>query len=335
MRVRAYVYEEGKEVTRHKSLDALSSIPENATVWIDIQSEEEEELATVAAHFGLHELTIEDCLSPGHSPKLEDYGKYLFMIFRGLNPAYALEEVEGREEDEEVEEEEYTTAVAIYLSENYMITHRLREVPWLNTVGRQVKQVPEQTIALGTARLAHRVIDVLIDRFTRGLTYFEELIDKIEDKAIESPESFDMSQVIELKRSMSTVRQIMRDQRVVISRLVNEPSLVGNSQLQRYFKDVEDHAVAIINTMEKQIDNLVGLRDVYFAMTNVRLGDIMRILAVITTIAVPLNLVVGLYGMNFKAIPLLEDPRGFWVILVAMLAVAILMLVFFRKKRWI
>ena len=127
----------------------------------------------------------------------------------------------------------------------------------------------------------------------------------------------------------------MRDQRVVISRLAHEATLIRERQLRRYFRDIEDHAIAISKTIDTQIDSLSGIRDVYFASVNVQLGDIMRVLAVITTIAVPLNLITGMYGMNFKIIPLMDEPLGFWSITGTMLVIAILMLLFFRKKKWI
>ena len=333
------VYDKDGNLQCHENLDMLDSLDDSYTAWIDLDEESSNELPRVAAHFDLHELTIEDCQDIDHSPKLDDYGKYLFMIFRSFSPEPFFQEDAAEEKNEEdpheATEEEYTQALAIYLSEHFIITHRLQEIPWLDALIRRTKQIPERTVANGTDTVTHAIVDVLIDRFSRGLNYFENTIDELEDLIIEDPKKFELTDIIQIKRRLGFLRQVMRDQRVVISRLAHEATLIRERQLRRYFRDIEDHAIAISKTIDTQIDSLTGIRDVYFASVNVQLGDIMRVLAVITTIAVPLNLITGMYGMNFKIIPLMDEPLGFWSITGTMLVIAILMLLFFRKKKWI
>lgn len=338
MTIKVCIYDKEAGLSTHESLDPAREAPESAMLWVDVETRDPEELGTVAKLFKLHELTVEDCLDRGHSPKLEDFGSYVFMIFRGLKPLQLISEDENEldlEPTDEDDEEPYTRAVSIYLGERYVITHRNDEVPWLDALLRQVTQIPERTLARGTDMLAHRIIDVLIDRFTRGLGAFEDVIDRLEGVAIQAPEDFELSDVLELKRGLGALRQVMRDHKVGISRLAHDRALIGEQKVRRYFRDVDDHATAAIKQIDKQIEMLVGIRDVYFAMANVRLGDIMRILAVITTIAVPLNIVVGLYGMNFAAIPLLDSPYGFWLVIAIMSILTCAMLLFFRRNRWI
>jgi len=329
-----YCYNQAGQLSIEEDMNALQNLPNDSVIWMDIESSDPELMNRVAETFHLHELAIEDCLTPGHYPKIEDYGQYLFMIFRSLIVPSNSED-DFHKIDDEIEEEENTRAVAIFLAKNFIISHRMREVSWLDAVGRQIKQIPERTIEAGSDAIAYRIIDVLIDRFTRGLNTFEDKIDALENMAIEQPDEFEIPFVNETKRELSTLRHIMRDQRVIITRLAQETSLIRERQLRRYFKDVEDHAIAIITTIDKQIEATVGVRDVYFAMANVRLGDIMRILAVITTVAVPMNLVVGMYGMNFDVIPLSHDPYGFWLIMAGMTLLAIGTLYLFKRNHWI
>lgn len=346
MSITAYIFGKDNTLRVEESLDFLTDHKENELLWIDIETKEEAELNKIAEHFSLHELTVEDCLTPGHAPKLEDFGHYLFFIFRALNPGSELPRVEINSDvinsltethtnEADNEEEELTRSISIYLSESFVISHRMYPMPWLDALLRQVKRRPDTFFEGGTNELTHSILDVLIDRFLRGLSFFENQIDYLEDNVIKKPDDFDMQVVLELKRQLITIKHIMRDQKAVISRLAVDGNLIKDKQLRRYFRDIEENTNNAINTIDKQIDNLVGLRDVYFAMANVRLGDIMRILAIITTIAVPLNLVVGLYGMNFDAIPLLHNQYGFWVVMILMLCVAGIMLLFFRKKRWL
>lgn len=329
MSVTVYHYTRDKVLTVLENLPVDLELPTDGMLWIDIESNDLTLMNTIGKLFDLHELAIEDCLTPGQYPKLEDYGSYLFMIFRTL----FLGAEHNAEED--IEEEEHTRSVSIFLSERFIISHRMKEVTWLDALGRQVTRIPDRTIAAGPDGIAYRIVDVLIDRFTRGLNYFEDQIEHLETIAIESPDDFEISTVNELKRELSTIKHIMRDQRVIITRLAQETQLIRERQLRRYFRDVEDHAIAIINSLEKQIEATAGVRDVYFAMANVRLGDIMRILAIITAIGAPMHLVVGMYGMNFEVIPMSHDPNGFWMIMGVMTLLAVLLLAIFRRNRWL
>ncbi len=332
-------FEEGKPVTISDSVDRIGDLTPQRSVWVDIQTDDFAELSHVAGIFGLHELTVEDCLTPGHFPKLDDYGSYLFILLRGMRAWSEVEEVWEEDFDDSDKDDEgqisYTRKVAVYLGQNFVVTFRRREVVWIDALIRQVQQNPERILREGVDGIAHRVIDVLIDRFIRSIGFFENMIEKFEDNALQNPDSFEVTELFEVKRDLVHLRQVARNQRGLISRLATDPTLVQDTQRRRYFKDIDDHAVAILRLLDKQIQSVLSIRDSYLAVANVRLGDTMRILTIITTIAAPMHLVVGLYGMNFAAIPLLDNPYGFWLVLVLMLLLGVGMLLFFRKNRWI
>ena len=342
MAVTLLVQELDSGVTRvFERIEDLVEARPDTRVWLDVWSEDPEVMARVAAHFGLHELTVEDCLTPGHAPKLEDFGTHLFLVLRSMKSFQELEslwaERQGEDEDgaERHEEEHFTRKVALYLSDRFIITYRRGEVSWLDALVRKASQAPEQLLAAGTDTVAHRVIDVLTDRFIRGLGFFERVLEEEEHTALEAPDRFSMSELLELKRELMVLKQIARVQRTVTAKLAGDPSLIIRKQQRRYFKDIDDHALDVINMIEKEVDTLHGIRDAYFTHANVRLGDTMRILAVITTLVAPLNVLVGVYGMNFDAMPLLHDRNGFWIVLVFLLGITVLMLLYFRRKRWL
>jgi len=298
-------------------------------LWIDIRSGDTVQMSALGERFELHELSIEDALTAGHSPKFEDYGIYKFMILRALRrDARVIESAE-------TEEEQTSVGVALYLSPRYLITHGVSGLPWLSQLFASIARLPATQLPSTTYELAYRVVDMLTDHFTRDLQAVDLRIDELEEEIVSQYQEFDLGEVLDFKRELVTLRHIVRAQRSVITRLASEVPEIRDGKLRRYFRDIDDHNLANISTVDKQIDNLLGLRDVYFALANVQLGDIMRVLAVITTIAVPLNLVVGMYGMNFDVIPLLHDPRGFWLIMLAMVVLGFLMLAFFRRNRWI
>jgi magnesium transporter len=336
MRVTIFSYDKDRQF---QHLDSLADVPPLSSLeclWIDVQTDSRELVAEVASKFSLHELTVEDCLDKDHLPKLEDYGSYLFLIFRGIaiRASALLADEINEEEREHSDEEEYTSQVAMYLSEKFVITIRTQEISWFEAVLRQVRQHPEKSMASGPDAIAHRVIDVGIDRFERGLEMFDRKIDILEEAAIRGLEEFEMYQILDLKRELIALRQIARSQRAIMLRLSNETSPIVEPERKRYFKDIDDQAVSLINTLDKLVDNIQGVRDAYFAMSNVRLGDTMRILAIITTILAPLNIMVGIYGMNFEVMPLIHNKNGFWIMVSLLLITTIGMLAYFRRKRW-
>lgn len=323
-------------------IDILDSLSPVATVWIDIEGEDPDQFNSVAERFDLHELSVEDCITPGHFPKLDDYGAYLFMIFRALKPWAEMEDTWTRmkedlplDEDDEGVHERFTRKVAVYLSRNFFITYRRKEVAWLDAIVRQTTQHPEHLIQQGTEVIAHKVIDVLVDRFLRNMAFFDKIIDHFEELTLKAPDDFDVSDLLELKHNLTSIRTLLRNQRGVVSRLASDPSLIEGKPQRRYFKDIDDHCVDLVSMAENQVENTLSLRDTYLAMANVRLGDTMRILAVITTVAAPIHIVVGVYGMNFEAIPLLHNPDGFWFVVSISCILAFGMLLYFKNRRWI
>jgi magnesium transporter len=338
-------FEEGRDVVVYDSLDAIGEITPNRSLWVDVESDDLAELSQIASTFGFHELAVEDCLTPGHFPKLDDYGSYLFLIVRGFKSWTEVEEIwetdyvsntnKGDSASERIEQESFTRKVAIFLSQNIIVTFRRKEVAWLDALVRRAQTKPDLTLVDGTEGIAHRVIDVLTDRFMRGIGFFENVIDGFEDAALERPEDFEIQDLFEVKRELVYLRQMARNQRSILSQLANDQTLISDSQKRRYYKDIDDHTIAIIRDLDKHIQSVISIRDSYLAIANVRLGDTMRILTVITTIAAPLNIVVGMYGMNFHAIPLLDNQYGFWFVVAAMLGVGIMMLAYFRRKNWI
>ena len=347
-----FVHAPNSPLAVYDNLAALKDVPAEATVWVDVETESEEDLKLLAGHFGLHELAIEDCLTPGHFPKLEDYGHCVFIVLRALKPWAVVEDIwkamasQLEETDDTIrrlaekireneEEGRLTRKISIFLSRKFIITHRRREISWLDAVVRQISESSQRYLERGTDALAHHVIDVLTDRFLRGINFFEGVIEKAEDESVANPLHFDMGRILELKRALIWLRQIVRDQLQVVARLSMDSSLPVQDNQRRYFKDIVDNVQSIAHVIDKQIDSLTGVRDAYFAATNTRLNDTMRILAIITTIAAPLNVIVGLYGMNFHNMPFLNHAYGFWGTIVFMVVISIAMLLFFRKKQWL
>lgn len=306
--------------------------------WINVRIEDTAELPEIAKFFNLHELSIEDCMTPLHFPKIEDQGTYIFAIFRGLKSNLDIWEDLVKYEDisRGTEEETLTHKVALYYSKNFIISVETITVPWIEALIRQLKSNNSLSSPFSPPLfLFYKIIDILVDRFLRGLSEFDDTIDTLEDLAIEETDNFQISYILQIKRKLTYLRQISKDQELVIQKIEYTNDIIKDSAMKKYFRDIKDHAADISKTIDKQISDVLSIRDAYLALVNVKLGDIMRVLAVITTIAVPMNVIVGMYGMNFDNIPLLHSEIGFWIVSTIMIAICIVMIIFFRKKKWI
>ena len=331
-----YLKKLGSKIQIFEDLNCLSSVEDTDLIWVDIETEEPSDLAELANFFQLHELAVEDCFTIGHFPKLEEYNNCLFLMIRGLKSTAEIEEIRNSEElDEEYNSEKLTRGIGIFLGKNFIITHRLYEVSWLDAFLRQFKNSPEIYENFNPQDLALRICNTLSARFLRGVNYFEDEIDAIEDDIIQRPEKFDMLNLLDIKRDLNILISIARDQKTIFARLAQEPNLVSSRQIRRYYKNIEDRMSTTMQSLQRLIDNLGSVRDVYLAVSNVRLNDIMRVLAVITTLTAPLNVIAGIYGMNFSLIPLSENPFGFVAIVSLMFLMLMLLLTYFRRKKWV
>lgn len=331
-----YLKKFGSKIEIFEDLSCLAQVEENDLIWVDVETDQPEDLEELSNFFQLHELAIEDCFTIGHFPKLEEYNNCLFLMIRGLKNTAEIEEIRNSEElDEEYNSEKLTRGIGIFLGKNFIITHRLYEVSWLDAFLRQFKNSPEIYENFNPQDLALRICNTLSSRFLRGVNYFEDEIDLIEDDIIQRPEKFDMLNLLDIKRDLNILISITRDQKTIFSRLSQEPNLVSSRQIRRYYKNIEDRMSTSMQSLQRLIDNLGSVRDVYLAVSNVRLNEIMRVLAVITTLTAPLNVIAGVYGMNFGRIPFADYHYGFFFIVSMMVLTTFLLLAYFRKKRWV
>jgi magnesium transporter len=316
-------------------VERTSDLPAKPTsadefIWIDIRTVDGNLLRDFAELYEFDELSVEDALTPHHYPKLEDFGNYRFMLLRALRPPKSL----MSEEEQETDEEQHTQTLSFYYTENLLVTHRALPLTWLDelfdSVGRLRWRVP-----IKGAAIVHQIIDTMVDRFMRDLVVFEDRLESMENLVVEDLSRFELSDTLMFKRELTTLRHIIRDQRVVVMRFANETPGLRDGNLHRLFRDVDDHLRVVLGTVDKQIDSIDGLRDVYFAMANIQLGDILKVLAVITTVGAPLQIIVGMYGMNFGHMPLLHEPYGFWIVTGLMILLVALMLMVFKRLRWI
>ena len=299
--------------------------------WICLIQPDKETLSQLASRIAMHELTLEDCFSESYIPKFEVFKDSAFLRAYGLKKAPFTKE--GSNYTFEDQPEALSSKTAIYMWKNLVLTIHSEKSFWIEDLISEIHTYPNEFLTYTPITLVHEVLDRIIDEITFRLDKLESAVLALETIAIDRNKQFNLNDLLDLKLALYFIKQLATDQSKVIQKI--STSLLLQKEDQHYFTDLQDHLQTVSNQIERSLVNLGDVRDAYFATSNVRLGDIMRILAVITTVATPLHLIVGIYGMNFQIMPLLSNHYGFWFLISLMVIIIVSMLLFFKKKGWI
>ncbi|MBI4569009.1 MAG: magnesium/cobalt transporter CorA [Planctomycetes bacterium] len=289
-----------------------------ACLWVEVVGPDANEVARLRERLGLHELALEDALADGHPPKWEDFGAYLFVIAR--TP------VDDRRDG--------TRKVSIFLAGAWVVTMLRAHLPLMDELSARARRDPARALASPDA-LAHATLDLLASGFEREAEALQERVERVEDEVLHRPRPRAAAALTLLRRRTAALARVARRQRDVCHALayVSHPAI--SSALLPWFRDVYDHALRVSDLLDSVREAVASAREAYLAAVNNRLGEVMRVLTVITTLMMPLTLITGVYGMNFEALPGRDHPLGFWLTIAAMLATAGAMLAWFRRRGWI
>ncbi|MFX1312457.1 MAG: magnesium/cobalt transporter CorA [Promethearchaeota archaeon] len=301
----------------------LTKIEKPLIRWIDINGlAQVHVIEEIGNQFGLHPLVLEDILSPNQRPKLEDYGSYIFTVLTKLN---------WNKEEEEFEYEQ----ISLILGENYVISFQERDTNLFNPIYERI-QVPKGRVRLmGADYLLYVLIDIIIDNYFLILEKVGEDIENLEDVLIKNPEPETLQLIYRLKRSSIDLRKSIWPIREVINKLQREQSKLIKDDLQIYLRDIYDHIFRISDLLENYRDIIFGMLDLYLSSVSNRMNDIMKVLTIISTVFIPLSFLAGFYGMNFIYMPEFSYPIAYPILIVVMIIIALVMLIFFKRKKWI
>ena len=305
------------------TLEGILAPPAGGTVtWIHIDGLHEiQHLEKIGSIFCLHPLTLEDILNTEQRPKTDDHGDYLYIVLRLFH--------EG--EDGALVPEQ----VSIVLGPNWLISLQEKEGNLITPIRERLRNEKGRLRRAGADYLAHALLDAIVDSYFVILDKFGEKIETLENALVSRPSPETLRAIQALKREMILLRKSVWPLREMVggiarsdSPLIREPSVV-------YFRDVSDHAVQVIDTIETYRDMLSGMLDIYLSSISNRMNEIMKVLTIIATIFMPLTFLAGIYGMNFKYLPELEWHWGYFALWGVMIIIAIFMLHYFRRKKWL
>ena len=292
-----------------------------SVTWIAAYGHDDAAYGIMRDVLGLHALTIEDIVADLPHPKIEDFGRYLYVIAHGIDQAVGTPD------------SLQTTELDIVLGENYVFTHQdrpMRSVAAVQSEASRGCQVFEK----GPAYIVHALLDHLIDHYLPLMDAFDEAVDAIEIEVVTRPTQAALPKIFSLKHSLMTLRRVAIHQREILMRLSRGEFALVPPPLLPFFRDVYDHFTRVADLCDSYRELVSGALEAYLTTTSNRMNEIMKVLTAIATIMLPLTFIAGLYGMNFEHMPELKWRYGYPYALGLMAIVAILMLTYFKRKRW-
>jgi len=312
-----------------KDFNAWDVNSENEFVWIDLWQPTPEESAKILQDvFKFHPLAIEDTLkylntnNDVHLPKVDDYENYLFLIFNGITVS-----------ENNIRYKQFS--LSCFIGTNYIITIHNEEGSnlILSTINNQLR---ETILKKGPDYALHIILDSLVDRYYPVLDYIEDEIDRVEDSIFKMQTSnVTLQRILNLKKQLIKIRRIASYQKEILFKLYRGEYDLISSEESMFYRNVYDHLVRIVDSAESYRDVSTSMLDSYLSIVNNNMNNIMKRLTIIATIILPLNLITGIYGMNFDHIPYLHSEAGFYSSIAVMGLIIIVMLLIFKKAGWI
>lgn len=293
--------------------------------WVNIQGLGDiSTMEQIGTCFNLHPLVLEDIINTDQRPKLEDYGDYLYVVLKTFSY-----ETKGGEERINSEQ------VSLVLGKNFVLSFLEADGDQFAVVRERLHSGKGQIRKMGADFLMYSLIDAIVDGYFLFLETFDEKTEALEAELAARPQPGTLRSIYSLKRENVFLRRSLWPLREVINSLQRGDSPLFTRNTLLYLRDVYDHAIHIIESVESLRDLTAGMLDIYVSSVSYRLGIIMKVLTVITTIFMPLTLITGIYGMNFEYLPGLAWRWGFFVVLGTMAVTAGVMLLLFRWKKWL
>jgi len=268
----------------------------------------------------LHPLVLEDILNTDQRPKMEDYGDYLYLVLKN----FYEREGEGLQSDQ----------ISVILGKDFVLSFQEKESSILDSIKEKISKSKGRIRKEGADYLAHAIMDNIVDNYFIVLENLEEKIENLEDDLVKKPTQSTLHDIHMFKRELIMLGKSLWPLREAINSLARSGSPLIDKSIVVYFKDIYDHIIAIIDTVETFKDMLSVMLDIYLSTISNKLNEVMKVLTIIATIFMPLTFIAGVYGMNFKYMPELEWRLGYFGVLGIMLTVALIMVFYFKKKKW-
>lgn len=303
--------------------DGLSPKGESTVRWIKVDGiHNVEVLEKLGECFDLHPLTLEDILNTDQRPKMEDFDHYLYIVMKMLRC-------------DEKENGILAEQVSMIVGSGLVVSFHESEADIFHPFIERLRNGKGRMRRMGADYLVYGLLDVVVDNYFLLLERMGESIESLEEVIAADPSPETLHSIHRLRREMALLRRSVWPLGEAVNNIVLGDSQLIGEPSKLYFKDVYDHIIHATDTIETFREMLTEMFNIYLSSVSNRLNEVMKVLTIIATIFMPLTFIAGIYGMNFEHMPELRWPWGYPLILLFMLSIAISMLVYFRKKRWL
>jgi magnesium transporter len=290
--------------------------------WINIDGlHDEKSIEELCTFLGVHKLSMEDILSIGQRPKLEEYTDYLQAVIKLLS-------IDSGEDIIEYEQ------LTIILKGNVLVTFQEKTGDVFDSVRNRIKDAKGSVRKKGADYLLYALLDLVVDHYFTILDSFGEKLEDLETELLNNPDKNTLNKLHGLRRETLLLRRTIYPLREMVAKFEKLEEPVINSDIKVFIRDLYDHTIKVIENIEVLRDMTTGLLDLYMNSTSNRMNEIMKVLTIMSAIFIPLTFIAGVYGMNFSNMPELQTKNGYFVVLGVMFAVFLGMLVFLKRKKW-
>lgn len=313
-----------QEVASVGAFLAIYSATDAGTItWFDIGGLHDIRLIEeIGKAFQLHPLLLEDIVNTEQRPKREDYGNFLYVVIKMLSVHASRARLVAEQ-------------VSLVLGERLLLSFQEDGTDVWGPIRDRLRTGKGRTAAAGTDYLLYSLIDAVADNYFSVMESLAERLEHLEDRLLAAPHPDTLRELHALKRELLCVRRAIWPLRDVLSGLERGDFKLIAESTRLYMRDVYDHTVQVIDALETLRETVAEMLDIYLSSMTNRMTAVMKVLTIITTIFMPLSFIASLYGMNFRRMPGLDSGWGFPVVLTLMIAIGLLMLFVFRKKRWL
>ena len=324
LKILVYDYDStGSEIKEFENVTACFNYKTSGkTTWINVDGLKKKEVEQICLHYGIHALITEDILSLGQRPKMDEIEGLLFCL---LNMLYF------NEKDSAVETEQ----ISIVLGPDFVISFQedaSRDV--FNPLRERLKLNNSKVRQHKSDYLFYSLLDMIVDNYFVVMEKLGERIESLEEDIVRNANTRTLAKINMLRKEMIVLKRSIAPVRELVNGILRSENELIEERTEKYFKDVYDHIIQANDLAENYRDMMMNLNDLYLSNVNLKMNEVMKVMAVVTCLLAPATVIGGIFGMNFDKIPLLHNNEGFFISVGLMLLIPLVMVRIFRKRGW-
>ena len=314
---------ESLQEVKLQSVDEAFAYRESGRVsWINIDGIRKADVEKVTEHFGIHPLIAEDILSVNQRPKMDEVEGVVFCL---LNMLYF------NQQHKSVEQEQ----ISIVLGPDFVIS--FQEDPSkdvFNPIRQKLKMSNTKVRQRGVDYLCYSMLDMIVDNYFLVMEKLGDRIEQVEEEVIRNSNKWSLARINQLRKELIILKRNIVPVRDLVAAVIRSESELFDDRTYKYFKDVYDHILQAHDLSENYRDIMISMQDLYINNVNLKMNEVMKVMAIVTCLLAPATVIGGIFGMNFETIPLLHNKWGFFISVAAMLFIPLWMLQIFRRRGW-